>query len=188
MASGQSLPAASLDSQVGLTWAPLRPAQVVAICRSLCSLCCVTPDRTQALADLGYANSNQDSTTIGGHTQSTWRTHLEYPAWVIGEGVPHPYGTPTTLGHTTTKTQSKQLHLIHRNKHREAAKMRRQRNMTQMKEQIKTPEKELNKKETSNLLNVEFKTLVISLLNGLNENLKSIKNIQYPIRNEGDTN
>ena len=47
-----------------------------------------------------------------------------------------------------------------------------------MKEQIKTPEKELNKKETSNLLNVEFKTLVISLLNGLNENLKSIKKIQ----------
>ena len=66
--------------------------------------------------------------------------------------------------------------------------MKRQRNIGQMKEQIKTPEKELNKKETSNLLNVEFKTLVISLLNGLNENLKSIKNIQYPIRNEGDTN
>ena len=66
--------------------------------------------------------------------------------------------------------------------------MKRQSNMAHVKEQIKTPEKELNKKETSNLLNVEFKTLVISLLNGLNENLKSIKNIQYPIRNEGDTN
>ena len=30
---------------------------------------------------------------------------------------------------------------MHRNKHREAAKMRRQRNMAQRKEQIKTPEK-----------------------------------------------
>ena len=40
--------------------------------------------------------------------------------------------------------ESKQLYLIHRNKHREAAKMRRQSNMAQMKEQIKTPAKELN--------------------------------------------
>ena len=38
-------------------------------------------------------------------------------------------------------TKSKELYLIHRNKHREAAKMRRQRNMAQMKEQIKTLEK-----------------------------------------------
>ena len=40
--------------------------------------------------------------------------------------------------------ESKQLYLIHRNKHKEAAKMRRQRNMAQMKEQTKIPEKELN--------------------------------------------
>ena len=39
--------------------------------------------------------------------------------------------------------ESKQLYLIHRNKHREAAKTRRQRNMAQIKEQIKTPETEL---------------------------------------------
>ena len=38
--------------------------------------------------------------------------------------------------------------------------MRRQRNMTQMKEQIKTLEKELNKMEISNLSDAEFKTLV----------------------------
>ena len=47
--------------------------------------------------------------------------------------------------------ESKKLYLIHRNKHREAAKMRRQRNMTQMKEQIKTSDKELNKVEISDL-------------------------------------
>ena len=46
--------------------------------------------------------------------------------------------------------ESKQLYLIHRNKHREAAKLKRHRNMAQMKEQIKTPEKELNEMEISN--------------------------------------
>ena len=37
--------------------------------------------------------------------------------------------------------ESKQLYLIHRNKDRGAAKMRRQRNMAQMKEQIKHQKK-----------------------------------------------
>ena len=37
------------------------------------------------------------------------------------------------------------------------AKMKRQRNMTHMKEQIKTPEKELNKMEISNLSDEELK-------------------------------
>ena len=71
--------------------------------------------------------------------------------------------------------ESKQLYLIHRNKHREAAKMRRQRNMTQMKEQIKTLEKELNKMEISNLSDAEFKTLVIRMLKELSEDRRSIK-------------
>ena len=61
----------------------------------------------------------------------------------------------------------KLLYLIHRNIHREAAKMRRQRSMTQMKEQNKTPEKELNKMETSSLLDAESKTLVIRVLSEL---------------------
>ena len=53
--------------------------------------------------------------------------------------------------------------------------MRRQRNTSQMKEQIKTPEKLLNKMETSNLLDAEFKTLIIKMLKELSENLNSIK-------------
>ena len=73
---------------------------------------------------------------------------------------------------------SKQLYLIHRNKHREAAKTRRQRNIDQMKEQTKTPEKELNEMEISNLSDVEFKTLVIRMLRKFNEDLNSIKKIQ----------
>ena len=56
--------------------------------------------------------------------------------------------------------------------------MRRQRYMAQMKKQNKTPEKELNKMESSNLLDAEFKTLVIRMLNELTEDLSSIKKIQ----------
>ena len=61
-------------------------------------------------------------------------------------------------------TKSKQLYLINRNTQREAVKMKRQGNMAQMKEQIKTPERELNKVENSNLSDAEFKTLVIRML------------------------
>ena len=55
--------------------------------------------------------------------------------------------------------ESKQLCLIHKNKHRETAKTRRERNLAPMKEHIKTPEKELNEKKISNLSDAEFKTL-----------------------------
>ena len=50
--------------------------------------------------------------------------------------------------------------------------------MAQMKEQIKTPEKELNKMEISNLSDGEFKILVISMLKELSEIFSSIKKTQ----------
>ena len=56
--------------------------------------------------------------------------------------------------------------------------MRRQRNMAQMKEQLKTPEKEFDKMEISNLSDAELKTLVIRMLKQLSEDLNSIKQIQ----------
>ena len=56
--------------------------------------------------------------------------------------------------------------------------------MAQMKEQIKTPVKELNKMEISNLSDPETKTLVIRLLKV--EDLNSIE--KDPFRNEGFTN
>ena len=62
--------------------------------------------------------------------------------------------------------------------------MSRQRNMTQMKEHIKTPEKEINKMETSNLLDAEFKTLVIRMLKELSEDLNSIKKIHSDKKKE----
>ena len=58
--------------------------------------------------------------------------------------------------------------------------MRRQRNMAQMKENKKTPEKELNKMETSNLPDTEFKTLVIRVLGELSETISSIKKAWKP--------
>ena len=79
--------------------------------------------------------------------------------------------------------ETKQLYLICRNKHREAAKIRKQRNMAQMKEQIKTPEKELNKTEISHLSGADFKTLVISLIKELSEDLSNIKKIQSETKN-----
>ena len=54
-----------------------------------------------------------------------------------------------------------------------------------MKEQIKTPE-ELNKMEISNLLDAEFKTLVIKIVNEPSEDLNSIK--KDSVKNKGYTN
>ena len=57
--------------------------------------------------------------------------------------------------------------------------------MAQMKEQNKTPEKELNKMEISNLSDPEFKTLVVRMLKELNEYFNSIR--KDPDRNEDYT-
>ena len=56
--------------------------------------------------------------------------------------------------------------------------MRRQRNMAQVKEQIKTLEKELNEMEISNLSDEEFKTLVIRMLKKLSEDKKILRSIK----------
>ena len=44
-----------------------------------------------------------------------------------------------------------------------------------MKEQNKTPEREVNKMETYSLLDAEFETLVIKMLKEFSEDLNSIK-------------
>ena len=50
--------------------------------------------------------------------------------------------------------------------------------MAQMKEQIKTPEEELNEMEISDLSDAEFETLFIRILKEFSEDLSSIKKIQ----------
>ena len=52
-----------------------------------------------------------------------------------------------------------------------------------MKKQIKTPEKELNEMEISNLSDAAFKTLVMRMLKELSEDLSSIKKIQSETKN-----
>ena len=64
--------------------------------------------------------------------------------------------------------------------------MKRQRNMARMKEQIKTPEKELNNIELSNLSDAEIKTLLIKMLKELSKDLSSVR--KDPVRNKGYTN
>ena len=54
--------------------------------------------------------------------------------------------------------------------------------MVKMKEQIKTPEKELNEMEISNLSHAEFKTLVRNMPKELSEDLSSIKKIQSEMK------
>ena len=74
------------------------------------------------------------------------------------------------------------LYLIHKNKHRKAAKMRRQRNTAQMKEQNKTPEKELNKLEKSKLSEAEFKRQFIRILKEISEDLNRTKKTQSEMK------
>ena len=60
--------------------------------------------------------------------------------------------------------------------------MRRQRNKAQMKELIKTLEKELNDMEISNLSDAEFKTLGCKDAQELSKDLNSIKKIQSEMK------
>ena len=50
--------------------------------------------------------------------------------------------------------------------------------MAQTREQIKIPEKELNKMEISDLSDAELKTFVVRMLKKLSEDLNSIENLQ----------
>ena len=52
-----------------------------------------------------------------------------------------------------------------------------------MTEQIKAPEKELNKMEISNLSDAEFKTLVVRMLMELGQDFNCIKKIQSEMKN-----
>ena len=74
-----------------------------------------------------------------------------------------------------TGSQSRPIYLIHRNKHKEVAKMGSQRNRPKRKEQEKSPEKELNEMEASILSDAEFKVMVIRILNSMKKDLETIK-------------
>ena len=53
--------------------------------------------------------------------------------------------------------------------------MGRKRDRLQIKEQRNSPEKELNKMETSNLPDIEFKVMITRTLNSMKKDIESIK-------------
>ncbi|KAF6078093.1 hypothetical protein HJG60_009019 [Phyllostomus discolor] len=71
-------------------------------------------------------------------------------------------------------------------KHREVAKMKKQTDKAQMKEVIKTPQRELSDTETANLSDAQFKVLVIRMLTemiqGSHKTKKEVKAIQREIK------
>ena len=78
---------------------------------------------------------------------------------------------------TPQDRESKQINLLHRNKHKETTKMRRQGNNSQTKEDEASPEKELSKIKASNLSDTEFKQMVITML----EELRTVRNLVGPV-------
>ena len=79
------------------------------------------------------------------------------------------------------------MFLIHRNKHRKLDKMRRQRNMCQMRKQYKTTAKQLNETMISNMHDtvikiLDFRKRVEDLSDTLN------RGTEKQIRNEGLNN
>ena len=56
--------------------------------------------------------------------------------------------------------------------------------MAQMKEYIKTPEKEVNNEEIANLSDAEFKTLVVKMLTEMSEYSHKIKEEVKPIQSK----
>ena len=60
--------------------------------------------------------------------------------------------------------------------------MRWQRNRPQIEEE-KSPEKEPNEMEASNLSDVEFKVIIIMMLNGMKKDIETIKKNQSEMKN-----
>ena len=81
--------------------------------------------------------------------------------------------------------ESKQLYLIQRNKHREDAKTRRPRNMSQRKEN-KTPEKRTKQNGDQQATRCRVQNTGSKELSEPSEDLSSMK--KGPVRSEGHTN
>ena len=107
--------------------------------------------KPQGLCTTQQSRLNYKRRVYSDHTKGT----LKCPAWVRGEAV-------LALGRVDPKDtyyirphyqhmESKQLYLIHRNKHREAAKMRRLRNTAQIKEQIKSRKRTKQKRDNQSI-------------------------------------
>ena len=109
--------------------------------------------------------------------QPTQRVYLEHSAWEIGESVPLDY----YIRPFYQDMDSRQLYLIYRKKPQEYYQNEEVKKYGPIKEQNKTPEKELKMKIT-NLSDAEFETLVVRMIKELSEYFNSLKMIQSEIK------
>ena len=66
--------------------------------------------------------------------------------------------------------------------HKKGVKIGRQRNQPQIKEQENSPE-ELNEMEASNLSDIEFRVMIIRILNNMKKDEETIKKDELEIKN-----
>lgn len=83
--------------------------------------------------------------------------------------------TPSISGHCFQDQEIQLTYLLHRKKHREPDKKRRQRNIFQLKEQDKMPKKLQNETEINSLPDKEFKVMVIKVLTGLERGVDKLR-------------
>ena len=81
---------------------------------------------------------------------------------ILQARIPEWVAMPSSRGSSQPRDQTPVSCSIETN--RKLVKTRRQRNMFQSKEQVKTSEKELNEMERSNLLDKEFKAMLIKVM------------------------
>ena len=67
---------------------------------------------------------------------------------------------------------------MHRNKHKEEAKIGIKRIRPQMRDQENSPEEDINEMEVSNLSDTEFRVMIIRILNSMTKNIETIKKDQ----------
>ena len=76
----------------------------------------------------------------------------------------------STRGQTAEARRTTILQPVEGNPHSQKDKMKRQRTLYQIKEQDKTPEKQLNKLEIGNLPEKEFRIMIVKMIQDLGEN------------------
>lgn len=64
--------------------------------------------------------------------------------------------------------------LMHRKRHKKLDKMRKDRSMSQMKEQDKTTVSDLSKRDISNMPDRKFKVMIIMIVTGLEKRVENI--------------
>ena len=79
----------------------------------------------------------------------------------------------STRGQTAEARRTTILQSVHRKPHPQKDEMKRQRAMYQMKEQDKTPEKQLNEVEIGNLPEKDFRKMIVKMIQDLRKRMEA---------------